>query len=173
MITASNKFSRYLLFLKTYHQNMIYGVLIISSEGPWARAHGTGPMGPWDRAHGPRTLGPWGPGPWAPWDRDLGPMGSGPWAHGTGPMGPWDRDLGPMGPGPWAHGTGTLVGPGPWAPLTQPMRNAQRVFYISPLCVLDFLPECREFYALNIQIHDSLGPCHNNDPPNTGSLIIP
>ena len=80
IITASNKFSRYLLFIKVYYQNVIYRPLITSSAGPWARA--------W--AHGTEALGPWG--------RDLGPMG------------PWDRDLGtePMGPGPWDHGTGTL-----------------------------------------------------------------
>ena len=53
------------------HIKCVYGPFFTSSEGPWARAHGTGPMGPWDRAHG--TMGP------------------GPWAHGTGPMGP----------GPW------------------------------------------------------------------------
>ena len=81
IITASNTFSRYLLFINIYEQNMAYRPLITSSEGPWARAwaHGTGTLGPW--AHGP---GPMGPGPW---DRAR--------AHGTGTMGPgpWDRDL--------------------------------------------------------------------------------
>ena len=63
IITASNKFSRYLLFIKIYEQNLAYRPLITSSEGPWARAwaHGTGTLGPWARAHGP---GPMGPGPW-------------------------------------------------------------------------------------------------------------
>ena len=61
IITASNKFSRYLLFIKIYHQNMVYRALITSSEGPWARARDLGPMGPGPWAHGP---GPMGPGPW-------------------------------------------------------------------------------------------------------------
>ena len=74
IITASNNFSRYLLFLKIYEQNMAYRPVITSSEGPWAWAHGTMGPGPWDRAHG--TMGP------------------GPWAQGPGPMGP--------GPGPRA-----------------------------------------------------------------------
>ena len=101
IITASNTFSRSLLFMKiVYEQNLVYRPLTTSSEGPWAWA---GPMGPGAWAHGTGTLDPW--------DRDLGPMGPGPWAHGTGTLGPWDWDLGSMGPGPWAHGTGTL---GPW-----------------------------------------------------------
>ena len=50
--------------------------------GPWAWAHGHGPMGqgPWARAHGP------------------GPMGQGPWAKAHGPA-PKSSLQGP-GPGP-------------------------------------------------------------------------
>ena len=83
MVTASNTFSRYLLFINVYYQNVAYRPLLTSSEGPWARD--LGPMGP----------GPWahGTGPMGPWDRDLGPMGPGPWDLGTGTLGPWDRDL--------------------------------------------------------------------------------
>ena len=79
IITASNKQIKiYTLPKIVYDQNMAYRLLITSSEGPWARAHGT--MGP----------------------------GPGPWDHGTGPMGPWDRARGTMGPGPWDHGTGPM-----------------------------------------------------------------
>ena len=79
-ITASNKFLRYLLFVQAvYDQKIVYSLLIIRSEGPWAS--GPGPVGPWDGAHGTGTMGP---GPW--------PMRPGPWDHGTGTMGPvpWD-----------------------------------------------------------------------------------
>ena len=89
-------------------------------QGPWAGAHGPGPMGwgPWARANGP---GPRCQGPWAKAHRP-GPMGQGPWAKDHS-QGPWAKahGPGPIGQGPWAHMDQArgAMGQGPWAHMGQ------------------------------------------------------